>query len=179
MVRALLFAGTGVAWFTLWFVTEPVTETIASMQEWPRVLSFSAVLLALAIALVVFGRMVGGRWVVRLASIAGATAGVMSVVNIVEDGFRVEPAFYVFVVGLLILDGALAALTLAIAGTVAGPRRLLAIIPAATLAGILLFPPVGGPLMLGAWLAASAAALAPVMRQATPGDPAPRPAGAP
>jgi hypothetical protein len=157
MLRALLFAGTGVAWFTFWFVTGP-DESMASMQEWPRVIWFSATLLLIALALVTFGRMVGGRSVIRLATIAAATAGVMGVVNIVEDGFRVEGAFYAFVLGLLVLDVALGALALTIARTVAGRRRLLAAIPAATLAAIL-FPPAGGPLMLGAWLAASAVAL--------------------
>lgn len=128
------------------------------MQEWPNVIWFSATLLTLALALVTFGRMVGGRWVMRMATIAGAAAGVMSVVNIVEDGFRVEAAFYAFVLGLLILDVALGGLALTIARTVAGRRRLLAAIPAAILAAILV-PPAGGPLMLGAWLAASAVAL--------------------
>lgn len=157
MLRALLFAGIGVAWFTFWFVTGP-NQTSASMQEWPNVIWFSATLLLLALALVTFGRMVGGRSVMRLATIAAAAAGVMSVVNIVEDGFRVEAAFYAFVLGLLTLDVALGGLALAIARTVAGRRRLLAAIPAAILAAIL-FPPAGGPLMLGAWLAASAVAL--------------------
>lgn len=158
MLRALLFAGIGVAWFIFWFVTGP-DESMASMQEWPRVIWFSATLLLLALALLTFGRMVGGRSVVRLATIAAATAGVMSVVNIVEDGFRVAGAFYAFVLGLLILDVALGWLAVAIARTEAGRRRLLAAIPAAILVAILL-PPAGGPLMLGAWLAASAAGLA-------------------
>ncbi len=157
MLRALLFAGTGVAWFTLRFVAGP-SQTTASMQEWPNVISFSAALLLLALALVTFGRMVGGRSVTRPVTIAAAAAGVMSVVNIVEDGFRVEAAFYAFVLGLLILDVALGWLAVAIARTETGRRRLLAAIPAATLAAIL-FPPAGGPLMLGAWLAASAVAL--------------------
>ena len=157
MLRALLFAGTGVAWFTFWYVTGS-DESIASMQEWPRVIWFSATLLVLALALLTFGRMVGGRSVIRWATIAAATAGVMSVVNIFEDGFRVEALFYAFVLGLLILDVALGGLALAIARTVAGRRRLLAAIPAAVLAAIL-FPPAGGPPMLGAWLAASAVAL--------------------
>lgn len=158
MVRALLFAGTGVAWFALRFVSGP-SPTVASMQEWPNVIAFSAVLMTLALALVTFGRMVGRRWVVRLATIAAAAAAVMSVVNIVEDGFRVEAAFYAFVLGLLILDVALGGLALAIARSAAGRQRLLAVIPAATLAAIL-FPPAAAALMLGAWLAASAAALA-------------------
>jgi hypothetical protein len=170
MFRGLLFAGTGVAWFTFWFITKPSQEMTASMTEWPSVIWFSSTLLALALALVTFGRMVGGRWVIRLATVAAAGVGLSSIANVVEDGFRVEAAFFAFILGMLILEIGLAGLTLAIAGTVAGRRRILAAIPAATLAGVLLFPsPLGGPLMLGAWLAASVAALAPGMRQAAPG----------
>ena len=158
MLRALLFAGTGVAWFAFWFLMGSDTS-VQSIQTWPNVLSFSAVLLVLGVALWTFGRMIGGRWVTRLATIAAATAGLMSVTNIVEDGFRVEPAFYLFVLGLLTLDITLAGLALAIARTVAGRRKLLAAVPAAALAAILLAPIAGGPLMLGAWLAAAAVAL--------------------
>jgi hypothetical protein len=157
MARALLFAGTGVAWFTLWFVSGP-SRTTQSMQEWPNVIWFSATLLTLTPALVAFGRMVGGRWVTRLATIGAATAVLLSVTNIIEDGFRVEGAFYAFILGMLILEVALAGLALAIVRSVPGRRRLLAATPAATAAAILLFPVVGGPLMLGAWLAASVAA---------------------
>jgi len=156
MVRALLFAGTSVAWFAFWFL-RGFDQTTTSMQEWPNVIAFSAMLLTLALALAAFGQVVGGRSVMRWATIAAGAAGAMSVVNIVEDGFRVEAAFYAFVLGLLILDVSLGGLALATARAEAGRRRLLAAIPAATLAAIL-FPPAGGPLMLGAWLAASVAA---------------------
>lgn len=161
MARAMLFAGTGVTWFAFWFVTDPAHQTVASMQQWPNVMAFSAVLVVLAIAIVTFGRWVGGRWIVRLAVLAAAAAGFASAANIVEDGFRVEAAFFAFVLGLLVIDGSLALLSLAILRSAAGRQRLLAIVPAATLVAILLFPVVGGPVMLAAWLAASAAALAP------------------
>ena len=116
----------------------------------------------------------------RLSSIAAAGVGLSSVANILEDGFRVEAAFWAFILGTLILDVALAGLTVAIARSAAGRRRLLAMIPAMSLAGVLLFPPVGGPLMLGAWLAASAAAFALVVRPVPPhGDRGGRPDGLP
>jgi hypothetical protein len=161
VTRAMLFAGTGVAWFAFWFATDPAHQTVASMQQWPNVLSFSAVLLLLAVALVTFGRSLGGRWVVRFTILAAAAAGAASIANIVEDGFRVEAAFFAFVLCLLVIDGALALLSVTILRSAAGRQRLLALVPAATLVAILLFPFVGGPVMLAAWLAASAAALAP------------------
>jgi len=141
-----------------WVVARPSFEMTASMTEWPHVLWFSATLLSLAVALPVFGRMVGGRWVVRLASIAGAGLGLSSVANIFEDGFRIEAFFFALILGTLILDVALLALTIIIARTIPGRYRLFAVIPAGTVAGILLFVAAGGPIMLVTWLAAAAAA---------------------
>jgi hypothetical protein len=155
--RPLLFALTGILWLASW-VVGPSFEMTASTAKWLDVLLFSATLLSLAVALPVFGRMVGGTQAVRVATIAGATASVCSVANIFEDGFQIEWFFFVFVLGLLILDVALLALTIVIARTAPDRYRLLAVIPAGTLAGILLFPVAGGPIMLITWLAAAAGA---------------------
>ena len=159
MSRSLLFALTGVAFFVFWVVVRPSFEMTASMTEWPQVLWFSATLLSLAVALPVFGRMVGGPRVVRLASIAGAGVGLSSVANIFEDGFRIDGFFFVFILGTLILDVALLALTIVIARTCRGRYRLLAVIPAGTVTGILLFVVAGGPVMLVTWLGAAAVAV--------------------
>lgn len=156
--RSLLFALTGILWLVSW-VAGPSFEMVPSMAKWLDVLLFSATLLSLAVALPVFGRMVGGPQVVRLATIAGAVASLMSVANIFEDGFQIEWVFFVFVLGLLILDVALLALTIVIARKAPDRYRLLAVIPAGTLAGILLFPVAGGPIMLITWLAAAVAAV--------------------
>jgi hypothetical protein len=59
---------------------------------------------------------------------------------------------------------ALAALTLVIARTASGRDRLLAVVPAGTVAGILLFVVAGGPLMLATWLIAAGAAVASARR---------------
>jgi hypothetical protein len=139
MSRSLLFALTGVLFFVYWVVARPSFEMTASMTEWPHVLWFSATLLSLAVALPVFGRMVGGRSVVRLASTAGAGLGLSSLANILEDGFRIEAFFFAFILGTLILDVALLALTIVIARTFPGRSRLFAVIPAGTVAGVLLF----------------------------------------
>jgi hypothetical protein len=157
--RSLLFALTGILLFVFWVVARPSFEMTASMTEWPNVLWFSATLLSLAVALPVFGRMVGGQMVIRLASIAGAGVGLSSVANIFEDGFQIEGFFFLFILGTLTLDVALLALTIVIARTALGRYRLLAGIPAGTVAGILLFVVAGGPVMLVTWLGAAAAAV--------------------
>jgi hypothetical protein len=156
--RSLLFALTGILLLVSW-VAGPSFEMTASMAKWLVVLLFSASLLSLAVALPVVGRMVGGPQVVRLATMAGAAASLCSVANLFEDGFQIEWFFFVFVLGLLILDVALLAQAIVIARTAPDRYRLLAVIPAGTLAGILIFPVAGGPIMLVTWLAAAAAAL--------------------
>lgn len=133
---------------------------------------FSATLLLLAIALPVFGRMVGGQKVVRMAFIAGLGVGVSSVANIFEDGFRIDGFFFAFILGAWTMNISLLALTIVIARTFGGRDRLLAIIPAGTFAGILLFVPAGGPITLITWLGAAAAALLMSGRSPTPTAPA-------
>lgn len=128
------------------------------MKEWPTVLWFSATLLLLAVALPVFGRMVGGQQVVRMASIAGLGVGLSSVANIFEDGFRIDGFFFVFILGTLTMYISLLALTIVIVRRFGGRDRLLAIIPAGTMAGVLLFVIAGGPILLITWLGAATAA---------------------
>ena len=156
--RSLLFALTGVLWLMSW-VAPLSFEMAPSPAKWLVVLLFSAALLALAVAITVFGRMVGGPHVARLATIAGAAASLMSVANIFEDGVQIEWVFFVFVLGLLILDVVLLALAIVIARTARDRYRLFAVVPTGMLVGILLFPFVGGPMTLITWLAAAAAAM--------------------
>ena len=170
--RSVLFAVTGILLFMFWVVARPSFEMTASMTEWPNVLWFSATLLCLAVAVVVFGRMVGGRTVVRLASIAGAGIGLSSIANIFEDGFGIDAFFFAFVLGTLILDVALVALAIVIARASRGRDRLLAIIPAGTVSGVFLFVPAGGPLMLMTWLGAAAVAVRMSGRTPAPAAPA-------
>jgi hypothetical protein len=155
----LLFATAGGALFAYWSIARPSFEMTASMKEWPTVLGFSATLLSLAVALPVFGRMVGGPQVVRWATIAGAGVGLSSVANVIEDGFRIEGAFFLFILGTWTVNIALLALTIELARSAPNRLRLLAVIPAGTVAGILFFVAVGGPVMLITWLTAAAAAL--------------------
>ena len=129
------------------------------MTEWPFVLWFSATLLLLAVALPVFGRMVGGRSTIGLATIGAAGAALSSIANVIEDGFRVDAAFLAFVGGSLILIVSLLGLTIWIARAAPRATRFLAIVPAGTVTGFLLFVAAGGPILLVTWLAAAVAAL--------------------
>ena len=54
--------------FVYWVVVRPMAEASATQFQWPYVLWFSATILTLAFAVPAFGRMIGGRWVVRLRS---------------------------------------------------------------------------------------------------------------
>jgi hypothetical protein len=166
MARALLFALTGVAFFAFWAGAHPSFEMTASMKEWPQVLWFSATLFVLGIALLVFGRMVGGRSIVRLSSIAGVGIGLSGVANIFEDGFGIDAAFFGFVAGTLILNVSLIILVVVMARTMPGRSRLWAFIPLGTLTGILLFVVAGGPVMLVTWLGAAVAAVTVARRRA-------------
>lgn len=159
MLRVALFALVGVAFFTHWVVTNPSFDGPVS-TAWSHVLAFSGLLLALAVALPVYGRMVGGRWVLRLSLVAGAGAALASVANIFEDGFGVDWAFFVFIFGTAIINLALLALAVVIARTGRGSHRLLALIPAGTVAAIIFNVWAGGIVMLVTWLAAAAVTVA-------------------
>ncbi len=158
-MRFAFFTLTGVLFFGHWLLADPSFEVTEAITDTKYVLLFSAALLTLALALPVFGRMLGGRWVLRLSLLAGAGAAVGSLANIVEDGFDMGWAFWGFILSLLIINPALVALTVVIASTARGGDRLLALIPAGALAAIIFYVHSGGPLMLATWLAAATVAL--------------------
>jgi hypothetical protein len=142
-----------------WIVAHPTAQATAAQGTWPRVLWFSALLLTLGIAVLVFGWMVGGTAVKRWATVAFAAMSLAALVNIVEDGFRVEEAFILFALSTLTFDIALIALTIVISRRARDRYRLLAVMPAGTLAAILFFVTAGGPILLITWLIAAVAAL--------------------
>lgn len=160
MKRAALFALAGTASFAYWFVARPTTGMTAAMTEWPGVLAFSAVLLLLAVALPPYGRMVGGRGVARVSLVAGGGIGLASLGNVLEDGFRLEWAFLVFVAGVLTMLVALLVMSVGVIRNASGRDRLHALVPVGTVAGVAFFPWAGGPILLLTWLAAAARALA-------------------
>ena len=160
MLRAALFTVVGVGFFVLWVqMLDPGHQIPEAPSNWFGVLSFSALLIALAFALSTFARLIGGRVVFRVSLVPAVGAALGGVTNILEDGLHIEWAFYAFVLSLAIIDLGLLAFTVVVAFTRRGGRRLLAAVPAATMAGVLLFPVVGGILILPAWIAAAALAL--------------------
>lgn len=155
MARSVVFATAGGAFFVYWYIVRPTNQATAQQSEWPYVLWFSATILTLAFAAPLFGRMVGGRWTIRFSWLAGIGAAANSVVNIIEDGFGQDWAFMLFVAGsattLLGLLGA--AITIAFESE--GKRRLLALVPLGSAAGIVLFTTVGSSLLAACWGAAA------------------------
>jgi hypothetical protein len=159
-MRAALFALVGVAFFAHWVIADPSYEVSDSQDDWSYVLLFRAAILTLVFALPAFGRLVGGRAVFRASLVAAAGAALNSLVNVVEDGFHQDWAFFVFALGSATLLLGLLALSILAGLRGRGGRRLLALVPAATIAALLLYVVFGGPLMLATWLVAAALALA-------------------
>ncbi len=157
LTRATLFVLVGTGFLAYWVLAGPDRDTIYT--EWKYVLPFSAALAALGVALAVLGRLVGGRWVTRLSLVAGGGSALASVVNVVEDGFGQSWAFWGFVLSLATILLALLGLTVAIVATGGGQYRLLALVPAGTVVGIVGFVEVGGVVMLTTWSMAAALAL--------------------
>lgn len=164
MKRAALFALTGLLFFGFWVVAKPGFETSPTQGEWPNVLAFSAMILSLAFAVPQFAALTGERVAIWASRVVAAGAVLGSAANIVEDGLKMEWAFFAFVAGLAIVE--LGLLALAIALVARGGQRHFAIVPAGTIAGLLLYVVAGGPLMLVTWLVAAGFALAPARNRA-------------
>ena len=101
-------------WFASW-LAGPSYEMTASLARWLDVLLFSASLLSLAVALLIFGRMVGGPQVVRLATIAAAVL-VAAATALVPSARRSSP-FGVAAIGFA-LTGASVVAGASVASTV-------------------------------------------------------------
>jgi hypothetical protein len=158
-VRATFLALAGIALFAYWVIFDPTNDAKSSQSEWRFVIGFSAALLILAVAILLYGDMVGGRWVRRL-SIGAATGLVISgVANVFEDGFSIDWVFFVFVLGTATTLISLIGTTVAITATNQGRQRLLALVPGCTVIAVIGFVAIGGPLMLITWLTAAALSL--------------------
>jgi hypothetical protein len=123
------------------------------------VLAFSGAILCLAVACPAYAQLVGRKGVYRVSLVPAAAFTLGSLVNIVEDGLGLDWAFLGVVlttaVGLL----GLLAFTAVAAYAGRGADRLLALVPAATTAGIIAYVAAGGPILLGTYSAAVVLAL--------------------
>ena len=174
MIRVALFSLVGVLFMSLWLRYPPTYGQSDSQSDWHLVLGFSAGLLCLAFALPMFAQLVGSRRAFRASLVPASGAVLGSVSNVLEDGLQIGWAFWGFILSLAIIDLGLLALTGVIAFVSRGGHRLLGVVPATTLAGVTFYVAAGGILMLAAWLAAAALALAlptPVAAQRPPMTP--------
>jgi hypothetical protein len=158
----------GVAFLLHWVLADPSFEGSENQSDWRYVLGFSAALLALAVALPIFARLIGKGKVQRASLVAAAGAALSSAANIIEDGLQMGWAFFVFVLGTGVLGLGLLALTAAIATFARGGGRLTALIPAGTLTALMFYVHAGGPVMLATWLAAAAFAVGAAQRRDGP-----------
>jgi hypothetical protein len=160
VIRAALFALMGVVFFVNWTVCDPTYEGSKCTDDWNVVLGFSAMFLLLAIAVPLFARLVGGRSVFRVSLVPAGGAALASLSNILEDGLKIDAAFFGFVLGTAGIILGLLALTAVIVFGGRGGDRFLALVPAGTMAAVIFYVIAGGILMLITWLAAAALALA-------------------
>lgn len=165
MLRAALFTVVGVVWCanSLHSFTDPEYMDPESASDWFAVLSFSAGLFALAFALPMLARLIGGRVVFRVSLVPAAGAALAGLSNLFEDALHwAGPpgssgwAFWLFILGTAVTVVGLVAFTVVVAVAGRGRLRLLAAVPAATLIDVLfLHEAGGGVLVLAAWLAAA------------------------
>lgn len=170
VLRVSLFLATGLVWcaISLRAVLDPTYQVPPVPGDWFSVLSFSAAIFALAIALPVLAQTLGDGRVVSASLVGAAGAAAAGVANIVEDGLRIEWAFFVFIGGALVLEIGLLAMAALILIRVRGRLRFLAAVPVVMLLDVLLLHEFGGGvLVLAAWLLAAASTVT------TPGKAAP------
>lgn len=151
----------GVVWCvrSLQSFTDPEYQDPVSGSDWFAVLSFSAALLALALALPMFAQLVGSRAVFRASLVSAAGAATAGVANLLEDALQMGFAFWLFIIGTLLASLGLIVLGLVVAIACQGRRRLFAAVPVLTLIGFMLFESGGGVVIAAVWLAVAAISL--------------------
>lgn len=176
----MLFTFAGFLWCvrSLQAFSDPEYMDPESASDWFAVLSFSAGLFVIALALPMFARLIGGRLVFLLSLIPASGAALAGLSNLFEDALHWSGppgssgwAFWLFNLGTGMTGIGLIVFSVSVAVVGSGRRRLLTAVPAATLIGLMLFQSGGGVLILAAWLAAAAMALGHPSRMAAPTAP--------
>jgi hypothetical protein len=139
-------------------LTDPAYQDPETAADWFAVLSFSAALFALAFALPMLAQLISGR-VFKVSLVPTVGAALAGLSNLLEDALQLGWAFWLFILSTALIIVGLVAFIIVVAVAGRGRLRLLAAVPAATLAAILLFPVGGGVLIVAAWLAAAAIGL--------------------
>jgi MFS family permease len=172
VIRFALFALVGIAFFVYWLLADPSYEEKVTQSEWRNVLGFSSVILLFALAVPILARLDGRRLAFRTSLVAAAGAALSSIANIFEDGLHMGWVFLFFAVGAGLMLLGLLVLTFVFLLDARGRFRLLALVSAGSIAGILTFVAAGGPIMLTTWLTAAALALILPIRSPKPAAPA-------
>lgn len=141
------FVAVGVVWAfrSLQSFSDPQFTDPQNLNDWVAVLALSLAMWLLAPALLVLPQPTAARWPARFAA---AAAVVVGLANLVEDGFGVEGAGIGFGLGNAVLMLGCVAVSLA---CLAKSPRWAAVVPAATVFGLLQLENAGGLVVLVAW----------------------------
>lgn len=154
--RAALFLAVGLLFFFRWRQVGSVDyQDPETLNDWLAVVGFSVALVCLAVALPLFSELTGDKSVVRTSLVPAVGCALGGIINFLEDGLQWSWMFWGFVASTGITTLGLLVLTIVTAWRSRGVARLLALVPATTLAAVLLFELVGGLFMLAAWTGAA------------------------
>jgi hypothetical protein len=154
-VAAIACAGTAVLPLLHWLVADVSYDATSQQHEWLFVLFFSAVILVFAPGFLAVAGRVSSRGARRAADLVAVVSVAASLTNIVEDGLGVEAAFLAFVAELLLFHLSCLGMGFLILLRESGLDRLWAAVPVGTVAGIVLYVELGGPLLAVTWLSAA------------------------
>ncbi len=162
MLRAVVFTATGLLFgaSSLVMLGDPNFQHPATALDWFATLSLSAALLALAVALPMLARLVGGRRLYLVSVFGAFGAAVAGIANLVEDGLQLDWAFLPFIAGALIVQVGLVGMTVLMFLRSDNRTRLLALVPLITAVDILALHAHGGGVVVAmAWIGAAFVAL--------------------
>ena len=151
MLRVGVYVLAGTTSLAYWLVVRPTHEASDQMSQWPYVLFFSGLLATMAIGLLGFTTTISHRWARTAGYIATAALLGSTLVNIIEDGLDVEAMFFAFVAATLTTLVALLVMAGILLLNPRGSQRLLALVPAGLIAGIVLFVEIGWLVMPTTW----------------------------
>lgn len=134
-----------------WFVARPTHAVSDQASQWPYVLFFSGLLATMAIGLLGYTTSISHRSAKRAGYVATAALLGSSLVNIIEDGLDVETMFFVFVAIILTTLVALLVMAGMLLLNPRGNKRLLGLVPAGLLVGVIFFVEVGWLVMTATW----------------------------
>jgi hypothetical protein len=146
-----VFIAAGLVWAfrSLQSFTDPQFTDPQSLNDWAAVLALSLAMWLLVPALLVLPQPSVARWAARFAAAAAAVVGLA---NLAEDGFDVESAGVGFALGNAVL--LLSCVAMSVLCLAKSPRWA-AVVPAATVIGLLQLENAGGlVILLGWWFAA-------------------------